>query len=387
MSRGRVRRPPWRPSSRSRLTAGWCEHHLVQAGRRTRLAEAGDRVRAGLPGGPGPGECGRGRGVRVEQPVAAEGVALSSTQRESMENLGSGVVSADDFQSDQPFVLSKIQVQGQYAGVPADINHLVFCLVEDKGGTPGWDTGWGLRLGSTGRPGDPAQLGRLECRRRSRPDAGGREVVDARGQYWLSVFADTVLGAAQFYWRASGASNLNNAQRGDWSNPSEGPPVWTVGWLKSQPDPGAGLPAGGRDARRPAVLSEDRRAGRCPRARTRAPTSPSPSTRPIRSGPRGGSHRHQQRPGRWTGGGAGGNVLLLRAEADFSWSPPNPMEGEEVTFTATSEDGNLTYAWDFGDGTTGAGDVAAHTFTVAGDYPVTLSGTSLSCRWPTSRRP
>ncbi|GIH69073.1 LamG-like jellyroll fold domain-containing protein [Sphaerimonospora thailandensis] len=39
-------------------------------------------------------------------------------------------------------------------------------------------------------------------------------------------------------------------------------------------------------------------------------------------------------------------------------------------------DGSITgYAWDFGDGTTGAGQTATHTYPAAGDYPVTLTVT------------
>ncbi len=69
--------------------------------------------------------------------------------------------------------------------------------------------------------------------------------------------------------------------------------------------------------------------------------------------------------------------------ADFSWTPAEPKPGEEVTFTATAEDPDdppdtpLTYAWDFGDGTTldAAEDnqEVTHAYTNPGTYTVTLT--------------
>jgi chitodextrinase len=45
--------------------------------------------------------------------------------------------------------------------------------------------------------------------------------------------------------------------------------------------------------------------------------------------------------------------------------------GQAVTFTAAATDADgdqLTYSWDFGDGTTAAGDVAQHSYAGAGAY-------------------
>jgi len=62
----------------------------------------------------------------------------------------------------------------------------------------------------------------------------------------------------------------------------------------------------------------------------------------------------------------------------FTWSPPEPVAGEVVTFSATtSGTAPLTYTWAFGDGGTGTGAVVTHTF-AAGDYTVTVTATN-SC--------
>jgi len=58
---------------------------------------------------------------------------------------------------------------------------------------------------------------------------------------------------------------------------------------------------------------------------------------------------------------------------------PNPaVVGEEVTFdgsASTDDASGLTYEWAFGDGGTGTGQVAHHTYTAAGQYDATLTVT------------
>ena len=60
----------------------------------------------------------------------------------------------------------------------------------------------------------------------------------------------------------------------------------------------------------------------------------------------------------------------------------SPLEGQaplEVSFDASGSsdsDGSVnTFAWDFGDGSTGDGETAVHTFDAAGEYTVTLTVT------------
>jgi uncharacterized repeat protein (TIGR01451 family) len=63
-------------------------------------------------------------------------------------------------------------------------------------------------------------------------------------------------------------------------------------------------------------------------------------------------------------------------DADFIWSPPTPMDGETVYFTATVlGTGPFTFEWDFGDGGTGSGQYPTHAYAAAGIYAVVLAVT------------
>jgi PKD repeat protein len=55
---------------------------------------------------------------------------------------------------------------------------------------------------------------------------------------------------------------------------------------------------------------------------------------------------------------------------------PTPL-GEATTFTAVITAGtNLTFTWDFGDGTLGGGDIVTHTFAAPGLYTATVTATN-----------
>ena len=67
---------------------------------------------------------------------------------------------------------------------------------------------------------------------------------------------------------------------------------------------------------------------------------------------------------------------------NFTFTPANPLAMQTVTFDASSTTNQgsacgvqCTYAWNFGDGTTGSGQVVTHQFRPAGTYPVTLTVT------------
>ena len=67
------------------------------------------------------------------------------------------------------------------------------------------------------------------------------------------------------------------------------------------------------------------------------------------------------------------------SQAGFTWQPPDPAAGELITFTGSS-DGSapLSYTWDFGDGTAGAGLTTTHGYPAGGDYAVVFTATN-SC--------
>lgn len=65
-------------------------------------------------------------------------------------------------------------------------------------------------------------------------------------------------------------------------------------------------------------------------------------------------------------------------DADFSFSPLQPIEGDEVSFTdesTDSEDNIDSWSWDFGDGFTSTLQNPTNTFTSAGNYTVELTVT------------
>jgi len=68
--------------------------------------------------------------------------------------------------------------------------------------------------------------------------------------------------------------------------------------------------------------------------------------------------------------------------AKFTYSPEKPIEGQPVNFNASLSTPNpktnatiTSYAWDFGDGTSGSGMTATHTYAKAGSYTVKLKVT------------
>ena len=79
----------------------------------------------------------------------------------------------------------------------------------------------------------------------------------------------------------------------------------------------------------------------------------------------------------------GGSLLSVRANA----SPRTVKIGQKVRFTASVSapppGAQISYTWDFGDGTTGSGDSVTHTYSISGDLQATVkaqgSGGSSQC--------
>jgi chitodextrinase len=64
--------------------------------------------------------------------------------------------------------------------------------------------------------------------------------------------------------------------------------------------------------------------------------------------------------------------------AAFTFTPSNPVEGENVVFSpiVSDPDGDaVTLAWNLGDGTTSSAAAPAHSYAASGDYSVTLTAT------------
>ena len=63
-------------------------------------------------------------------------------------------------------------------------------------------------------------------------------------------------------------------------------------------------------------------------------------------------------------------------QADFTYSPLDPLKHESITFdgsSSTDPDGEIVgYYWDFGDGTTAEGMIVSHAYEADGQYLVTL---------------
>lgn len=69
-----------------------------------------------------------------------------------------------------------------------------------------------------------------------------------------------------------------------------------------------------------------------------------------------------------------GNNLVT---ASFSFTPTTPQVGEKISFDASKSSASgakiASYAWDFGDGTTGSGVTITHVYNSEGSYKVTLT--------------
>jgi PKD repeat protein len=64
-------------------------------------------------------------------------------------------------------------------------------------------------------------------------------------------------------------------------------------------------------------------------------------------------------------------------DADFTWDPPAPIAGQEVTlYGSAAGDAPISFAWDLGDGSGDSGQTITHTYSLAGAYTVVMTATN-----------
>jgi PKD repeat protein len=76
--------------------------------------------------------------------------------------------------------------------------------------------------------------------------------------------------------------------------------------------------------------------------------------------------------------------LTIPPVAEFTYSPEMPHRNETVTFDASAsydDEEIVSYKWDFGDGTTGTGNITTHEYTTSGAKSVTLNVTDNVGLW------
>jgi PKD repeat protein len=65
---------------------------------------------------------------------------------------------------------------------------------------------------------------------------------------------------------------------------------------------------------------------------------------------------------------------LSSLTTSFSYNPPSPTAGQQITFSSSASGGTAPYVfnWSFGDGSTSTGSTATHTYATAGSYAIIL---------------
>jgi len=65
------------------------------------------------------------------------------------------------------------------------------------------------------------------------------------------------------------------------------------------------------------------------------------------------------------------------SSVDFTFDPAAPLEDETITFSGSAvSETPVTYAWNFSDGSTGAGPTATHAYTAGGSYDVVITASN-----------
>jgi PKD repeat protein len=69
-------------------------------------------------------------------------------------------------------------------------------------------------------------------------------------------------------------------------------------------------------------------------------------------------------------------IVLAPITVGFSYSPANPVVGQDVQFSNTSTGSITSYSWNFGDGSTSTLKDPVHKYSAAGNFTVTLTATN-----------
>ncbi len=307
---------------------------------------------------------------RPPEPALAEQLEEGpySSASQCFTDYGYCTFSAEDLVNAEPWEISRIIVGGgEYSSDPANASAFRWYLYADAGGQPGGVPGdgldvWNLSL-SPGAPGVTIDCG---ARRYARPAASHRQCAAVpAGHWWLIFYMDMAIQPyGQWFW-AQAATDENSPSAiwyGDsWNTGSGGKalrveayagPQADIPWLSEDPTGGTVIPG---DETSVAVTF------------TTAGLA----------------------PGSYAGGLlVQGNdfetprllvpVSLTALDpahgAGFTWLPAGPNVGQQVTFRGTGEGSEpIQYEWGFGDGDTGIGSVATHTYAAKGTYQVTLT--------------
>lgn len=325
--------------------------------------------------------------VLWDQPSDYTGASLSS----SWPGLGPELYSADDFQNTMLWAIDTIFVAGVAGMTPLEsATALHWCIYPDAGGVPaGYPGAGGETWCWSALPDDPAVT-------HSGGHLAGDVVLDVTaalgqpiflspGHWWLLVYLDWST-FPDGLWGVANATTTN-LLKSQWIDPTDileiGMTEWTspldagivahwdlgfrlegqslapgIAWLGEDPASGMVAPGACQDV----TVTVDSAGLAVGEYQAQLLISSDDPALPLAFVPV--------------------DLAVTRSirNAGFGWTPPDPAAETPVTFEATAEGGaNVSFEWDFGDGESGTGAVASHTYAAPGDYRVWLTASDDTC--------